>query len=159
MTSFLNYNSNKISSWRVTFAFHFVASLHRWYTLQPRFPTLCWSFCWSEEWLCLVPLMASYILSHQSGRSLMMQRYPNIHQQSHSCPCFCIFFFCKLSSSVRCGKTQPLRSFSLCRLLGEASSLCLPTTSSAITATGKHIKGKLCFRLHWEITMLRWKKS
>lgn len=48
-------------------------------------------------------------------------------------------------SSVRCGKTQPLRSSSLCRLLGEASSLSLPTISSTITATGKHTKGKPCF--------------
>lgn len=61
-----------------------------------------------------------------------------------------------LSPFARCGKTQPLRSFSLCRLRGEASSLCLPTTSSTITATGKHIKGKPCFRLHWEVTLLRW---
>lgn len=53
-----------------------------------------------------------------------------------------------LSSFARCGKMQPLRSFSLCRLRGEASSPCLPTTSSTITATGKHIKGKPCFRLH-----------
>lgn len=47
--------------------------------------------------------------------------------------------------SLRCGKTLLLRSSSPCRLLGAASSRCLLTISSTITATGKHIKGKLCF--------------
>lgn len=69
---------------------------------------------------------------------------------------FMFVCFSNLYSYVRYGKTQPLRSFSLCRLRGEASSLCLPTTSSTITATGKLIKGKACFRLHREITLLRW---
>lgn len=64
-------------------------------------------------------------------------------------------FTCSSSpcSRVRCGKMQPLRSFSLCRLLGEASSLSPPTISSTITATGKHTKGKLFFWHHRYTTL------
>lgn len=133
-------------------ALHLVTSPYRWCTSQPRFPTLCWSFCWSEEWPCLARLMAFCILLHQSGRSWMMQRCPNNRQTWHDCP----FFVSKLSSAVRCGKMQPLRSFSHCRLRGEASSPCPPTISSTITATGKHIKCKMLFQRHWVITLLRW---
>lgn len=59
------------------------------------------------------------------------------------CDPFCSVFI--YDFFTRCGKTQPLRSSSLCRLLGEASSLSPPTISFTITATGKHTKGKLFF--------------
>lgn len=67
--------------------------LYRWYTSQPRFPTSCWSSCWSEVWPCPGPLMASYILSHQSGKSWMMPRYTNAYQTWHECAFFFFFFF------------------------------------------------------------------
>lgn len=127
------------------------SSLLRWCISQPHFPTWCWSSCSSEEWPFPVPSTASFTLSHQSGRNWTMQRYltPAL-QIKPSCVLHCLslpapYLQLPLSSSARCGKTQPLRSSSLCRLLGEASSLSPHTISSTITATGKHTKGKPCF--------------
>lgn len=54
-----------------------------------------------------------------------------------------------LSVWVRCGRMRPPRSSFPCRPPGEASSLYLHITSSTITATGKHSKGKPYFRHHW----------
>lgn len=155
----INHISFVAFSLSVLHSSYLVPSPLRWFISQPHFPTWCWSSCSSEEWPSPAPLTASSILSHQSGRSWTMQRYPTpagLIQPTMCFAPFCVppvfsfflFFYLQPLPFVRCGKTQPLRSSSLCRLLGEASSLSPPTISSTITATGKHTKGKPCFWHH-----------
>lgn len=72
----INHISFVAFSLSVLLSSYLVPSPLRWFISQPHFPTWCWSSCWSEEWPSPAPLTASSILSHQSGRSWTMQRYP-----------------------------------------------------------------------------------
>lgn len=123
-------------------------SFERWCISQPLFPTWFWWFSWSEAWPSRGPLTVSSTSSHQSGRNWWMERCNDLGRLvfSLNCPSKVWFSFLGLMwsvSSVRCGKTRPLRSFSRCLPRGEAWSRSPPTISSTITATGKHTKGKI----------------
>lgn len=72
----INHISFVAFSLSVLHSSYLVPSPLRWFISQPHFPTWCWSSCSSEEWPSPAPLTASSILSHQSGRSWTMQRYP-----------------------------------------------------------------------------------
>lgn len=106
----INHISFVAFSLSVLHSSYLVPSPLRWFISQPHFPTWCWSSCSSEEWPSPAPLTASSILSHQSGRSWTMQRYPTPAGLIQPTMCFApfvppvfsfLFFFLPATSSFR----------------------------------------------------------